>query len=94
VTSYRNNNLVVDATLVAVNNSRIQKENKYHSEHRRKQIGYNNNREPQPLDNTPDCQVTMTTGNVRGGKNHTNHSIVEAKDKSVFNSVGFLIVSY
>jgi hypothetical protein len=40
------------ATLVAVNSSQIQKENKYHSEHKRKQIGYNNNREPQPLYNT------------------------------------------
>jgi hypothetical protein len=27
-------------------------------------------------------------------KEHANDSIVEAKDKSVFNSVGFLIVSY
>jgi hypothetical protein len=32
---------VVDATLVAVNSSRIQKEKKYHGEHRRKHIGYN-----------------------------------------------------
>jgi hypothetical protein len=56
LTSYRNNNLVVDATAVAVNSSWIQKENKYHSEHGRKQIGYNNNREPQPLDNTS-CQI-------------------------------------
>jgi hypothetical protein len=30
LTSYRNNNLVVDAASVAVNSSRIQKENKYH----------------------------------------------------------------
>jgi hypothetical protein len=72
MTSYRNDNLVVDATSVAVNNSQIQQEKKYRGEHRRKQIGYNDNREPQPLDNTklPDCQVTMTTGNVGGGKNH------------------------
>jgi hypothetical protein len=41
-----------------------------------------------------DCQVTMTTGNVSGGKNHANDSIVEAKDESVSNSVGVLIVSY
>jgi hypothetical protein len=36
----------------------------------------------------------MPTGNVRGGKKHANDSIVEAKYESVFNSVGFLIVSY
>ena len=56
LTSYNDNNLVVDATSVAVNSSQIQKENKYHSEHRRKQIGNINNREPQPLDNTS-CQI-------------------------------------
>jgi hypothetical protein len=38
LTSYRNNNLVVDATLVAVNSSQIQKENKYHSEHRENRL--------------------------------------------------------
>jgi hypothetical protein len=49
--NYQYNNLVVDATSVAVNSSQIQKESKYHSEHRRKHIGCNNSREPQPLDN-------------------------------------------
>jgi hypothetical protein len=61
LTSYRINNLVVDATLVAVNSSQIQKENKYHSEHKGKQIGYNNNREPQPLDNT-NCRIVTDNG--------------------------------
>jgi hypothetical protein len=56
LTSYRIDNLVVDATSVAVNSSQIQQENKYHSEHKRKQIGYNNNREPQPLDNA-NCRI-------------------------------------
>jgi hypothetical protein len=56
LTSYGNNNLVVDATSVAVNSSQIQQEKKYHGEHKRKQIGYNENREPQPLDNT-NCRI-------------------------------------
>jgi hypothetical protein len=38
LTSYRNGNLVVDATSVAVHSSRIQKENKYHSEHRQNRL--------------------------------------------------------
>jgi hypothetical protein len=38
LTSYRNDNLVVDATSVAVNSSQIQQENKYHSEHRRNRL--------------------------------------------------------
>jgi hypothetical protein len=39
MTSYRDDNLVVDATSVAVNSSQIQQENKYHSEHKRNRLG-------------------------------------------------------
>ena len=38
MTSYSDDNLVVDATSVAVNSSQIQQENKYHSEHRRNRL--------------------------------------------------------
>jgi hypothetical protein len=38
LTSYSDNNLVVDATAVAVNDPQIQQENKYQCGHKRKQM--------------------------------------------------------
>jgi hypothetical protein len=81
---------VVDATSVAVNSSQIQKENKCHSEHRRKQIGYNSNREPQPLDST-NCQIVRwqwQQGMWEVERITTNDPIVVEKAEVFSNSVG------